>query len=466
MPPAGRFGHGPKVARTSRGLVRFPNMSPTENKPAMAGNEQPGERVWPVATVMATGIFATTFVQLQAMGSLPFSHLLMNTMGLDSNAAATFITVWCTLPWSFKIVAGLLVDGVPLFNSRRRNYLLLSSVTAGVLWLAIGLMPPNYNLLLVLAVTMNVAIVFGSTTSGGLLVEAGQRFGASGRLSSLRMMAQNLGAALGLLLGGLIAAKTMTGNRPLGWTSVAASVPLGCMFISAWFFLKEPPPPPRGDHGRSFGEGIYRVVISIWTQIRNVLRREMLLPASLMLFLQAVPTFRSTCLYEYQTKSLNYTDAALGLLGFAGYGAAIFSSGVYAWWRRRIPLRTSLYCGVALMALSALPYLFYNVYTPYMPRAFAIESSGTFLYYLAYLPLMDMAVRSTPKGSEALGYSFFISVWNIGLMIGTKTGPMLYEKVFHHNMGSLIWLNASVTLLGALFVFSLPKTLVERREGK
>ena len=37
-----------------------------------------------------------------------------------------------------------------------------------------------------------------------------------------------------------------------------------------------------------------------------------------------------------------------------------------------------------------------------------------------YLPRFDLAVRSTPKGSEALGYSLLISVWNIGLMIGRR----------------------------------------------
>ena len=44
-----------------------------------------------------------------------------------------------------------------------------------------------------------------------------------------------------------------------------------------------------------------------------------------------------------------------------------------------------------------------------MPRAMAIESVGTFLQYLAYLPLFDLAVRCTPKGSEALGYSLLIA---------------------------------------------------------
>ncbi len=436
--------------------------------PTADGNTDP--RLWPVATVMATGVFATTFVQLQGLGSLPFMHLLMKRMGLDSDQAATFFSL-SMLPWTFKVIAGLMVDGVPLFGSRRRGYLLLSALTATVMWMLMGLSSntwlqtglssTNYfNMLLALAIGMNVAIVFGSTTSGGLLVEAGQRFHVSGRLSSLRVFAQNLGAGLGLWLGGQLAEKA------LGWTSGAAIAPLLCMFFSAWFLLKESPLPARVEHGRSFVEQHLHVLVSIWRQIKNVMRREMLLPAALLFFIQAVPTFRSTCFYEYQTKTLNYSDSSLGTLGLAGYAVALLSSGVYAWWCRKASLRTSLYAAIFAIALSALPYLFYPAYTSYMPRALAIEGVGTFLQFLAYLPLFDLAVRSTPKGSEALGYSLLLSVWNIGLMIGSKTGPMFYQRVFHKDINNLIWLNAGITLAGLVLVFLLPKALVEKREGK
>jgi predicted MFS family arabinose efflux permease len=416
----------------------------------------PPQKLWPIATVMATGIFATTFVQTQTLAYLPFNHLLTVNLKLDSNQAATFFSL-CILPWSFKVIAGLFVDGLPLFGSRRRAYLVLSAITAAAIWLVMGLAPAKYNLLLVLAVAMNTAIVFGSTTSGGLLVEAGQRFNASGRLSSLRVFAQNFGAALGTLLGGLLAAYALT------WTSAVAMLPLLCMFFAAWLLLREPPLPPSVAHGRSFFGQLKHVVLSIWSQIKNVLRWQMLLPALLLCFIQAVPTFRSTCFYQYQTTTLHYSDAALGWLGLAGYGAALLSSGVYAWWCRKVPLRVSLYAVIILTYLSALPYLFY---TSAMPRALAIESLGTFLQYLAYLPLFDLAVRCTPKGSEALGYSLLISVWNIGLAIGTKTGPMLYEHSLGKGMNSLIWLNAGVTLAGIAIVFLMPRTLLNAREGK
>jgi uncharacterized membrane protein YeiH len=168
----------PKVTRCRKTKRRMAEMNTNEIISPATANDNSDPRLWPVATVMATGIFATTFVQLQGLGYLPFNHLLTN-MGLDSDKSATFFSL-SMLPWTFKVIAGLFVDGVPLFGSRRRAYLLLSALSAAAMWLWMGWAPSNYNLLLILAIGMNTAIVFGSTTSGGLLVEAGQRFNASG----------------------------------------------------------------------------------------------------------------------------------------------------------------------------------------------------------------------------------------------------------------------------------------------
>src|ERR1022692_5089334 len=104
----------------------MPDVIPVETKIPPATGKKSDPRLWPVATVMAMGVFATTFVQLQGLGYLPFCHLLTKVMGLNSDQAATFFSL-AMLPWTFKVIAGLLVDGVPLFGSRRRGYLLLSA---------------------------------------------------------------------------------------------------------------------------------------------------------------------------------------------------------------------------------------------------------------------------------------------------------------------------------------------------
>jgi MFS family permease len=455
-----------------------------------------------MATVMATGVFATTFVQTQCLASQPINSLLMEQMKLDSNKAATFVTL-SVLPWTFKSIAGLLVDRVPLFGSHRRNYLLLSALLAMAIWLMMGLESTSFNLLLACAIGMNAALVLGSTTANGLLVEAGQKTGASGRLSSLRQFAYTLASVIAAPAGGYLAGKA------LGWTSAVAILPLSCLFFSAWFLLKESPTAKRNS---DFADAIWKLIqplprrvdfigtiavilltyyyfnqfllglqllstaFCIWILVEMVAlhrieapRWQLYLPAVLLWFIQAVPTFRSTSFYEYQIKTLGYSNVQLGWLSLAGFSVALLSSGVYAWACRKISLRTSLYGAIILTSLSAVPYLFYAHYSPdspWMTRAMAIESVGTFLQYLAFVPLFDLAIRSTPKGGEALGFAVLISIWNIGLMIGGKTGPMLYEHTLNKNMNSLIWLNAGVTLAGMLIVFLLPKTLVNTREGK
>jgi len=409
------------------------------------------QRLWPIATVMATGIFATTFVQIQGLGYLPINHLL-EKMGLDSNQAASFF-MWTTLPWTLKGFAGLLVDGLPIFGSRRKLYLLVSAFTGSLLWLVMSLYPNNYSLLLASSVLMSLALVLGGTASGGLLVEAGHRFGATGRLSSVRVFAQNMGAALGGWLGGLIADKMV--GQSLGWTSAAALPPLICLFLFALLLLKEKPVT-----GQSRPKDF---LLSIQRQLKNTLRWSLLPPALVIFFIQVVPTFRSSSFYQYQTKVLHYNDSQLGWLSLLGYGGALLSSGVYAWWCRRVSLRNSLFAGVGVIALSALPYL---NYPSDMPHAIAVEVIGTFLLYLGYLPFFDLAVRSTPKGSEALGYSLMLSSWNLGLMLGIKTGPKLYEGVLHQNMNQLVWINALVTLAGAALILILPASLVGGKEGK
>jgi MFS family permease len=454
-------------------------MNDSFQSPAAAASPHSGG-LRPIAVVMATGIFATTFVQLQGLGALPLNSLLMKQMNLDSNQAGTFVA-FSTLPWTFKAVAGLLVDGVPIFGSRRRSYLLLSAVFAAVMWGLMAMASASYSLLFLCAIGMNTALVFGSTTAGGLLVEGGQRFNASGKLSSLRAFAQNLGAALGVPVGGFLA------GRAFGWTSAAAILPVACMFVTAWFFLRdEPRLPPLASRGEPLTRRFWRVISSIGRQLGNVLVPQMAVPALLLLFIQAVPTFRSTSFYEYQTKTLGYSDATLGMLSLAGYGAALFSAAAYAWVCRKVPLRISLYAAILLTSLSALPYLIYPYWDGgrYLPLLLGIEGVGTFLMCLAYVPLFDLAVRATPKGSEALGYSVLISVWNVGLMIGGKSGPWLYQKgveralaavggtadtavqytIRHQEINQLIWLNAIVTLAGLVIVWFLPKALVGRPE--
>src|SRR5439155_16910623 len=131
----------------------------------------------------AGGAFITTIGQFGTLGDLPLRFLLKNRLHLQPDAMAAFFAVGA-FAWYLQPLAGILSDSVPLFGTRRRHYLLLSASAAGILWMLLGMVPKTFHTLLGTIVALETMLVIGSTVVGGLLVEEGQKYQATGRLSS------------------------------------------------------------------------------------------------------------------------------------------------------------------------------------------------------------------------------------------------------------------------------------------
>ena len=394
-----------------------------------------------LALIMGLGMFASTFAQTGVLGLYPFKFLLMDQLHEGPFRVALFMQL-AAMPWNLKIIAGIICDGLPLFGSRRRYYLLLSTLLSGLLWLAVAVVPPAFAPLVVMATLMNIALVFVSTVAGGLLVEGGQTFSATGRLSAWRVVAMNI-ASLGIPLGAFIA----TGS--LGWTAMAAALPLFVVCGLTFFYYREP--------------RVARVDPRVWTGIRTQLKatvrsRAVWAAAGLLFLVQFAPGF-STPLTFYQRETLGFTNNDICILtlvdALAGVSGAIF----YGYFCKRFSLRTLIYGSILFTGLISLLYLGYDD----LKSALLIEAGYYFAYALVQMPLYDLAARATPKGSEALGYSIIISVWNWGLLCSDLIGSALYEK-WHFTFKQLVWVNATTTLLVLIAVPFLPRLLVDRRE--
>jgi hypothetical protein len=48
-------------------------------------------------------------------------------LGLDPGEMAIYISI-IHIPWSFKIIYGLISDNVPLFGTRRKSYLIIMGI--------------------------------------------------------------------------------------------------------------------------------------------------------------------------------------------------------------------------------------------------------------------------------------------------------------------------------------------------
>jgi hypothetical protein len=205
---------------------------------------------------------------------------------------------WCGLAWYLKPFAGILTDAFPLFRTRRRHYLLISSVLASVSWIGMSLLPHRYGALLWGALIVNVFMVMASTVTGAFLVEAGQSLGATGRLTAVREVVQNFCTLVQGPLGGLLATSGFI------WAT-GANAALGLsIFPIAYIFLRERPI----TQGRS-----NEVFHNAGQQLRTIVRSRNLWMALLFIALFYFSPGFSTPLFYKQTDELHFSKQAIGI---------------------------------------------------------------------------------------------------------------------------------------------------------
>ncbi len=383
--------------------------------------------------LIAWAAFCTSLAQLKTLGRLPTLTFLKEELGLSQDEVALFFL--CSgVAWYLKPVVGVLTDGVPLFGSRRRSYLVLGAALAAVGWVAMGIVGQLHGplpLLLVCGVLMNLALVFPSTVLGGWMVEVGQRHDAAGRVGAVRQAAQGVAVLVTPLAGGLLA------GVGYGWTAGIAAVTLLSLAIAGTTAQESPAQP--ASPGRAS-----RQVRALLTNGPALAAAGMMLLVHLSPGLHTAMVFRQRDVYGFSTATIG----ALGSLeGAAGLGAAL----VYAAWCRRGTLAGRIAFGLAASGVVTLTLLVYSATT-----APAIHVALAFFGVLAELALMELAVASTPTGSEALGFALMMSLRNAGNEVSDVFGSWLMER---HDLSfaTMVWANAATTLLGLGALVALPR---------
>jgi MFS family permease len=392
--------------------------------------------------IIVFGIFATTLPQPLALGRLPLQFLLKNEVNVTREQMAAFF-FWCALAWYLKPFAGVLTDAFPLFRTRRRHYLLISSLLACASWIAMAFVPHRYGALLLGSMTVNLFMVMASTVVGAFLVEAGQRMGATGRLTALRLSVDYFCGLVVGPFGGLLA------TVGFAWTTGANAAFAFSIFPIAYIFLREKP--VARDHASdAFRAG---------HQLMTIVRSKNLWMALLFIALFYFSPGFSTPLFYRQTDELHFSKQAIGNLSiFSGF-FGILATVAYSQLIKRVQIRTMLLIGVATAASGTLLYLFYSNWT----RAMFIESQNGLFFSLAELALLDLAARATPKGCEGLGYSLMLSIRNLAASGADIIGSHLADHQW--TFGNLVLLNAGTTTIVLLLLPFLPAALMRSKDG-
>jgi hypothetical protein len=396
----------------------------------------------PLGLIIVFGIFASTMPQPQVLGKLPLQFLLKNEMHVTREQMAAFF-FWCGLAWYLKPVAGILTDAFPFFGTRRRHYLLFSSVLTALGWIGMGFLPHTYEALLIGTTVLGVFMVMASTVTGAYLVEAGQRLSATGRLTALRMIVSNFCSLIQGPLGGLLATVGFM------WATGANAILALTIFPIAYIFLKEEPAAQSGS----------RVVFrNAGQQLKTIVRSKNLWMALLFIALFYFSPGFATPLFYKQTDELHFSKQAIGNLGIFSGGLAILAAIVYSQLIKRIHIRFMLFIAVATAASGTLFYLFYSSWT----RAVFIESQNGFFFGLAEITILDLAARATPKGCEGLGYSLMLSIRNVALFGADIVGSYLADHSWP--FANLVYLNAGTTAIVLVLLPLLPAALMRSKD--
>jgi hypothetical protein len=388
--------------------------------------------------IIVFGFFATTLPQPQGLGKLPLQFLLKNDVRVTREQMAEFF-FWCGMAWYLKPFAGILTDAFPLFGTRRRYYLLSSSVLAALSWVGLGFLPHTYGALLCGAMMVNLFLVMASTVTGAFLVEAGQRMGATGRLTALRMFVYYFCTLVQGPLGGLLATVGFMWATGTNAVLVLTVVPI------AYVFLKE----QRVAQQRS--DVVFQ---NAGQQLKTIIRAKSLWMALLFIGLFYFSPGFATPLFYKQTDELHFSGQAIGNLGVFSGAFSILAAILYGLLIKRVHIRILLFIGISTVAAGTLFYLFYSTWT----RAIFIESQNGFFFGIAEVAILDLAARATPKGCEGLGYSLMLSFSNVAQFGADVVGSYLAD----HNwpFANLVYLNAGTTAIVLLLLPLLPAALM------
>ncbi len=387
-----------------------------------------------------------------AVADLPLKFLLKDNLHCTAAAVSAFFALGAFTNY-IKPLAGVLVDSVPLFGTRRRWYLILSLLGSGVFWILLALVPRTYNILLVTYAILYVTIVFTSTSLGGVMVEVGQRFNAAGRLTAQRIGAFRLGSLLGGPIGGyLSSARFIAAMGPVYFlVTMGIASFLHLILVPLYYFGLPEPPTARLDRS---------VLVEALRQFKILLRSTTLLSAALMICLIAASPGFGTPLLFHQTDVLHFDKRLVGMLVLVAAASGLLTTFVYFTACRKMNLRILLTGSIIVHALGTLTYLYYHNQT----SAIVITAISGITGTLAMLPVYDLAARGTPKGSEAIGYAVMMSVWNFTNAMSDWIGSTLYSR-FHLTFRDLVWVNAGTTILVLVVVPFLPLVLMSRRDG-
>lgn len=396
--------------------------------------------------VIVVGVLATELAQIPVLALIPVKNLLKNTLHASRESTAAFI-FWAQLAWNFKPLVGIVQDAFPLFGTRRKSYMLVGCAVATAGWLTLGVAPAQYRTMQAVCMVLNIGLVVASTAVGGYMVEIARASASSGRLTSVRNLVEQVINVVTGVGSGYLA------SIAFGWTTLTCALICFALVPVALTCLK-------GE--RAMPQVGAQVLTAAGGKLVQIVRARSLWIAAGVAFLFYFAPGIGTAEFYAQQNDLHLTTTQQGTLVTLGGGFGVVAAALYGLFAaKRFALRHLLLACILIGASSQAAYMFYNSYA----IARVLDSYNGFGFTLAEVAIMHLAVRATPAGCEALGFSLMMAVRNFGLYGGDWMGAAVQDH-FHLSFHTLAAINGATSLLALPVVLLLPAAVVMVRDAQ
>jgi len=376
----------------------------------------------------------------------PLNYYLKQTFGWTPVQVTAYLTI-LNLPWIIKAVYGIVSDFLPLFGYRRKAYLVIANAaaTAAYCWVTQITMPGQLVLALLLTA---YAMAISSTLCGAILVENGQRLGASDAFVNQQWLWFNVAALASGFIGGQLVGRLPPATALHAAAAIIAIAPLAVVFTT-WLLISEPK--TRIDPAE-----LKKTFASLLTAF--TLRELWFVGA--FLFLYYLSPGLGTPLYYHMTDDLKFSQEYIGILGSISSGGWIVGALLYRRFLKGITARMLLNLSILLGTLTTAAFLLLLDEA----TAAVINFFSGFAGMIAFVATLTLAADHCPPRAEGFAFAALMSITNFAAALSDNIGSFLYEHLFQRQLDPLILVSAGLTALAFVFVPML--RLGDKRPGE
>jgi len=271
---------------------------------------------------------------------------------------------------------------------------------------------------------------------GAVLVENGQRFGASDAFVNQQWLWFNIAAMASAFIGGELVERLPPSAALHAAAGIIAIAPLAAVF-AAWFLIREPTSRINlPEMKKTFASLLAALTLrDLWV-------------IALFLFVYYLNPGFGTPLYYHMTDELKFSQEYIGILGSINSAGWIIGALLYRGFLKKIAARALLNFSILFGTMATAAFLLlWGQASAAMINFFSGMAGMT-----AFVATLTLAADYCPKRSEGFAFAALMSITNFSAALSDNLGSFLYEHLFHREVQPLILVSAAFTAFAFAFV--------------